>query len=77
MENAAHTAPYYLMHAAECEHLADEAVTENNRQMLQKLAASWRLLARRERSASSAAERRKNRQSAVANCLRGAAPPTS
>jgi hypothetical protein len=39
------TAEYYLECAAECERLASEAVTEENREILRQLAARWRALA--------------------------------
>jgi hypothetical protein len=40
-----HTADYYLERAAECERLASEVLTEENRQILQQMAARWRGLA--------------------------------
>jgi hypothetical protein len=39
--NSALTAAYYLERATECERLAQEAVTEENREILLKLAARW------------------------------------
>jgi hypothetical protein len=40
--NSVPTAAYYLERATECERLAREAVTEENREILRKLAARWR-----------------------------------
>jgi hypothetical protein len=36
---------YYLERAAECERLAEEAMTEENRKILLNLAARWRSFA--------------------------------
>jgi hypothetical protein len=47
------SADYYLERAAECERLADEVMTEENREILRELAARWRALAAKaERSLS-------------------------
>jgi hypothetical protein len=43
--NSPKSADYYLERAAECERLASVAVTEENREILLKLAARWRVLA--------------------------------
>lgn len=42
---SAHTAAYYLERAVECERLAGEAITEENREILHRLAARWRAFA--------------------------------
>lgn len=39
------TTEYYLERVAECERLAREAATEENRQILLRLATRWRALA--------------------------------
>jgi hypothetical protein len=44
-ENSAKTAEYYLERVAECERLADAAMTEENRKILLRLAARWRAFA--------------------------------
>jgi hypothetical protein len=44
-ENASQSAAYCLERAAECERLADAAVTEENREILRRLAARWRAFA--------------------------------
>jgi hypothetical protein len=43
--NSPKSADYYLERAAECERLADAAVTEENREILRRLAAQWRAFA--------------------------------
>lgn len=43
--NFPHSVEYYLERAAECERLASGAVTEENREVLQQLAARWRAFA--------------------------------
>jgi hypothetical protein len=44
-DSSPHTADYYLERAAECERLADETITQENRRVLLELAARWRGLA--------------------------------
>lgn len=44
-DNFPRTADYYLERAAECERLAGEVSTEENREILRQLAARWRALA--------------------------------
>jgi hypothetical protein len=44
-ENSTKTTGYYLERAVECERLADAAMTEENREILLKLAARWRAFA--------------------------------
>jgi hypothetical protein len=44
-ESSPKSADYYLERAAECERLADAAVTEENREILRRLAARWRAFA--------------------------------
>ena len=39
------TADYYLERATECERLAGEAMTDENREILLRLAARWRAFA--------------------------------
>jgi hypothetical protein len=41
-DNPPHTNSYYLERAADCERLADQALTEENRQIFLMLAARWR-----------------------------------
>jgi hypothetical protein len=43
--NSPKTAEYYLERAAECERLADAAMTAENREILLRLAARWRAFA--------------------------------
>jgi hypothetical protein len=43
--NPPRTRAYYLERAAECERLADTAMTEDNRKILLDLAARWRAFA--------------------------------
>jgi hypothetical protein len=44
-ENSTETTGYYLERAGECERLADAAMTEENREILLRLAARWRAFA--------------------------------
>jgi hypothetical protein len=44
-ESSPKSADYYLERAAECERLASVAITDENREILLKLAARWRALA--------------------------------
>jgi hypothetical protein len=44
-DNLPRTPAYYLERAAECERLADEAVTQENKSILLELATRWRALA--------------------------------
>jgi hypothetical protein len=45
VNNHPQSADYYLERAAECERLAGEVMTEENREILRQLAARWRALA--------------------------------